>query len=48
MHSAALTIPSPAVETASEFHSVRMNWVIVTDKSGNRRPQMHWRADCPR
>ena len=25
-------------------NSVRMNWVVVTDTNGNRRPQMHWRA----
>ncbi len=23
---------------------LRMNWVVVTDTNGNRRPQMHWRA----
>ena len=21
---------------------VRMNWVVVTDENGNRRPRMHW------
>jgi hypothetical protein len=23
---------------------LRMNWVLVTDTNGNRRPQMHWRT----
>lgn len=22
---------------------LHMNWVLVTDTNGNRRPQMHWR-----
>lgn len=30
------------VET--EFHPVRMNWVVFTDANGNSRLQMHWDA----
>jgi len=38
------TIPSnPLIEEKPRFHRVFMQWVLVTDVSGNRRPQMYWR-----
>jgi len=26
------------------FHRVVMDWVLVIDRQGNRRPQMRWRT----
>jgi len=28
-----------------KFHSLCMNWVVVTDVKGNRRPEMRWRTN---
>ncbi len=40
------TIPVPSVHEKGEkeYHSVRMDWILITDVNGNRRPQMHWRT----
>jgi len=27
------------------FHRLCMNWVVVTDVKGNRRPEMRWRTN---
>jgi hypothetical protein len=37
MCSATLTLQSVMMRKP-----VRMNWVVITDTKGNRRPQMHW------
>jgi len=40
------SIPSsPFIHDKLELHRLVMQWVVVTDKKGNRRPQMHWRAN---
>lgn len=36
---------SPAHEKhEAPIHSLCMNWVVITDTKGNRRPEMRWRA----
>jgi len=48
MHSATMAtkslVPVPPVYESSQakLQSVRMKWLVVTDRKGNRRPQMHW------
>jgi len=48
MHSATIArksfVPAPPVYESSppKHQSVRMQWLVVTDRKGNRRPQMHW------
>jgi hypothetical protein len=29
----------------TEFLLLFINWVVIADVSGNRRPQMHWHTD---
>jgi hypothetical protein len=29
----------------TEFHLVRVNWIVLIDAKGNRRPQMRWHTD---
>jgi len=36
----------PAQEQKTEFRPLRMNWVVVTDESGNRQLRICWRADA--
>ncbi len=48
MHSATIArktlVPVPPVYESSQakHQSVRMQWLVVTDRNGNRRFQMHW------
>jgi len=48
MHSATMArkslVPVPPVYESSQakLQSVRMKWIVVTDRRGNRRPQMQW------
>jgi len=35
------TLTLQAVTMRKPLH---LNWVVVTDTEGNRRPRMHWRA----
>ena len=37
--------PSVPKKHATDFHLLLMNWVVITDVSGNCRPQMHWHTD---
>ena len=37
-----MTVEQPFVP---QPRPLRMNWVVVTDDTGNRRVQMGWRAD---
>ena len=37
---------SPAHEKSeSPFHPLSINWVVVTDRKGNHRPEMRWRVN---
>jgi hypothetical protein len=29
----------------AEFRPLRMDWVVVTDTNGNRRPEIGWRVN---
>jgi len=37
----------PAIQEKREAESrpIRMDWVVLSDENGNRRPQMRWRTD---
>jgi len=41
-------VSAPWEEQNSGRQPLRMNWVVVTDKSGSRRLRMQWKAaeDC--
>jgi hypothetical protein len=42
---ACYDVRSPIHEKSeAEVRPVRIDWVVVTDANGNRRLQMHWRA----
>jgi len=36
----------PTQEPRTEFKPLRMNWVVVTDDSGNRQLRMCWGMDA--
>ena len=33
------------VEHEAEFHPLHLDWVLVADTHGDRRPSMHWGVD---
>ena len=39
------TMLSPLIHEKPELHRVFMQWVIIADANGNRRPQMRWQAN---
>ena len=32
------------VEQEADFHPLHIDWVLVADTHGGRRPSMHWRV----
>jgi len=32
------------LEQEAEFHRLHIDWVLVTDTKGDRRPSMHWQV----
>jgi hypothetical protein len=53
MFSTTLALPATTTATGwglhekhdAELHPLRMIWVMVNERNGNRRPQMFWRTD---